>query len=199
MTTQVETGLALKEWAGVIDAMLRGEQIVALRKGGIREKAFLVQGRSFYLLPTFEHQAPELVKPSFRPGLECALQEQRDGQGLIVRARADVTDCWEVDDEARLNALAPYHVFTDDFVRTRFNWRPKQPLTVMLMRVFRLERPWLTGLPSGVGGCRSWLEIESEAAPADAGPAVAEHEFDERAAALRGLLSDCPRAELSSR
>ncbi|MGI8550821.1 MAG: DUF1802 family protein, partial [Dehalococcoidia bacterium] len=46
--------LALKEWAAVIDALQRGEQIVTLRKGGIREKAFLVEGRSFFLLPTFE-------------------------------------------------------------------------------------------------------------------------------------------------
>ena len=60
MTTQVKTGLALKEWAAVIDAMEHGRQVVALRKGGIREKAFLVEGRTFYLLPTFEHQAPEL-------------------------------------------------------------------------------------------------------------------------------------------
>lgn len=189
MAIQVKTGLALKEWAGVIDAMAQGQQIVALRKGGIREKTFLVEGRGFYLLPTFEHQAAELIKPQFRPGLERALREQRDDQGLTVQARADVADCWEIDDEARLNALGPYHIYTDEFVRARFNWRPKQPLTVMLMRVHRLERPWRTGLPSGVGGCRSWLEVDAGAAPAEAGPALSDAMFEERATRLRVLLS----------
>jgi len=46
MTVQTGTALALKEWGAVIDAMQRGLQVVTLRKGGIREKSFLVQGRS---------------------------------------------------------------------------------------------------------------------------------------------------------
>src|SRR5690348_14361772 len=53
MTTQVSTAHALKEWAAVIDAMERGRQVITLRKGGIREKAFLVEAANFYLLPTF--------------------------------------------------------------------------------------------------------------------------------------------------
>jgi len=56
VTVQVKTALALKEWVAVIGAMVQSRQIVALRKSGIREKAFLVAGRSLYLLPTFEHQ-----------------------------------------------------------------------------------------------------------------------------------------------
>ena len=189
MAVQVKTGLALKEWAAVIDGMERGLQIVALRKGGIREKAFLVEGRSFYLLPTFEHQAVELVKPEFRPNLERAVAEQRDGAGLVVRARADVVEFWEIDDAARLAALAPYHMFTDDFAWERFQWRPKQPLTVLLLRAYRLARPWHTGLPAGVGGCRSWLDLNAGNAPDVAGPVLADDEFEARVAELRKLLS----------
>lgn len=189
MTVQVKTALALKEWAAVIEAIVQGRQIVALRKGGIREKAFLVAGRSFYLLPTFEHQAPDLVKPEFRGSIERALVEQRDESGLIVRARADVVDFWEIDDEARLEALGPYHIFSEEFARSRFNWRPKQPLTVMLLRAQRLTTPWRTGLPSGAGGCRSWLEVDAAEAPAETGPALPDADFELRAAELQRLMA----------
>ncbi|HTE84891.1 MAG TPA: DUF1802 family protein, partial [Dehalococcoidia bacterium] len=127
MTVQVRAALALKEWGAVIDAMSHGLQVVTLRKGGIREKGFLVQDRTFYLLPTFEHQSPELIKPGFRNSLERALADQRDESGLIVRIRADVAAIWEIDDERRLAALEPHHMFTKEYAETRFGWRPKQP------------------------------------------------------------------------
>lgn len=188
MTVKVSTALALKEWAAVIDAMERGLQLVTVRKGGIREKSFLVAGRSFYLLPTFEHQSPDLIKPSQRDCVERALAEQRDQSGLIVGVRADVAALWEIDDERRLAALAPYHMFTEDYARSRFEWRPTQPLTVLLLRVFRLNEPWRTGLPSGVGGCRSWLEIDADGAPRESGPVIPDAVFQQREAELRAAL-----------
>jgi hypothetical protein len=188
MAIQVKTGLALKEWAVLIDAMSRGQQAIALRKGGIREKAFLVQGHSFYLLPTFEHQAVELLKPEFRGGVARALAEQRDDTGLVVRARADLVDFWEIDDETRVRALERFHIYTDEFIQKRFNWRPKQPLTVMLLRAHRLQGTWQTGLPSGVGGCRSWLEIDASAAPEAGEAAISDRDFAELSTAMRTLL-----------
>ncbi len=188
MTVQTATALALKDWAAVIDAMEHGRQAVTLRKGGIREKSFLVQGRSFYLLPTFEHQAPELIKPEFRESVERALTGQRDEGGLIVHARADVTALWEIDDERRLDALDPFQIFTPEYARSRFAWRPRQPLTAMLLRVYRLARHWHTGLPSGAGGCRSWLEIDASSAPAAETPVLGDAEFEQLSAELHLLL-----------
>lgn len=188
MAIQVKTGLALKEWAAVIDAMQQGVQIVALRKGGIREKAFLVEGRSFYLLPTFEHQGEEHVKPEHQRSLARAVAEQRSEDGLIVRTRADVVDAWEIDDETRLAALSPYHIFNETYASSRFQWRPTQPLTVLLLRVFRLSQPWYSGLPSGVGGCRSWLELDTAGAPAVGSAILDDVEFARRATELTALL-----------
>ena len=189
MTTQVRTALALKEWAAVIDAALRGQQSIALRKGGIREKSFLLEGRSFYLLPTFEHQATELIKPAFHASLAGAIAAQRDDDGLIVRARADVIDALEIDDAGQVAALAPFHMFTEEYARARFNWRPKQPLTVLLLRVYRLATPWHTGLPAGVGGCRSWLEVDASSAPADSEPALSDKDFESTVAAVHRALA----------
>jgi hypothetical protein len=188
MTTQVKTAHALKEWGAVIDAMDRGNQVVALRKGGIREKAFLVEDKSFYLLPTFEHQSPGLIKPEYRAAIERALDGQRDDRGLVVRLWADVAAMWEIDDEAHLAALENYHIFSRVYAESRFNWRPKQPLTVLLLRAYRLQRPWSTGFPSGTGGCRSWLEVDSAGAAPIAGPVVEDGDFASRLEHLRDAL-----------
>lgn len=183
---------ALKEWAAVIDALEQGTQILTLRKGGIREKSFLLAERSFFLLPTFEHQAAALMKPAYQAGLSGVGAAQRDEQGLIVRVRAEATDVWEIDDGERLAALEPFHMFTADYARARFSWRPKQPLTVLLLRVYRLAAPWQTGLPPGAGGCRSWFDLDAAAAPADAAPVLSDAAFEARAAQLRqALTSPC--------
>jgi hypothetical protein len=57
---------ALKEWAVAVEALERGETALVIRKGGIREKAFAVAKRRFLLLPGYEHQRPELLKPEYR-------------------------------------------------------------------------------------------------------------------------------------
>lgn len=179
----------------MIDALERGSQILTLRKGGIREKAFLLQDRSFFLLPTFEHQAADLIKPAWRAALARAITAQRGEQGLVVRARAEVTDVWEIDDAERLEALDPFHMFTVDYARMRFDWRPKQPLTLLLLRVCRLSVPWQTGLPAGAGGCRSWLDLDASAAPAEAGPVLNDAVYEGQAAQIRALLASPPNAD----
>ena len=57
---------ALKEWAVAVKALERGETALVIRKGGIREKAFAVKDSRFLLLPGYEHQKPELLKPAYR-------------------------------------------------------------------------------------------------------------------------------------
>src|SRR4051812_4068004 len=56
---------AFKEWAIVVDALGRGEQIIILRKGGISEGqgGFKLEQDEFLLFPTFFHQQRESVIP----------------------------------------------------------------------------------------------------------------------------------------
>ena len=55
---------AFKEWAIVVDALGRGEQIIIFRKGGIAEGrgGFEVQYPRFWLFPTLFHQQREQVR-----------------------------------------------------------------------------------------------------------------------------------------
>jgi hypothetical protein len=57
---------AFKEWAVVVDALLRGEQILILRKGGLREGrgGFQIEHSEFLLFPTLFHQQRESVIPT---------------------------------------------------------------------------------------------------------------------------------------
>ncbi|HTA30560.1 MAG TPA: DUF1802 family protein, partial [Candidatus Cybelea sp.] len=58
--------VAFKEWAVVVDALLRGGQIVLLRKGGLREGpgGFKIEHPEFLLFPTLFHQQRQSVIPA---------------------------------------------------------------------------------------------------------------------------------------
>src|ERR671931_558092 len=69
--------IAFKEWAVTVRALAEGEQLVTLRKGGIREenKHFELEHERFFLYPTFEHQRNDVVRASHQPELRRALEE----------------------------------------------------------------------------------------------------------------------------
>ena len=63
--------IAFKEWAVTVRALAEGEQLLTLRKGGIREehRHFELEHDRFFLYPTFDHQAGDLVRESHKPEL----------------------------------------------------------------------------------------------------------------------------------
>src|SRR5437763_10336002 len=69
--------VAFKEWAVTVRALAEGEQLLTLRKGGIREenKHFEIEHDRFFLYPTFDHQRNDLVRESHLPELGRALEE----------------------------------------------------------------------------------------------------------------------------
>src|SRR6201994_2689642 len=69
--------IAFKEWAVTVRALAEGEQLLTLRKGGIREpeKHFQLEHDRFFLSPTSNPQRTDLVRESHRPELARALEE----------------------------------------------------------------------------------------------------------------------------
>ena len=59
VSTNTKCQIAFKEWAVAVDALMSGEQVMLIRKGGISEdsKHFTVIHDKFLLYPTYEHQA----------------------------------------------------------------------------------------------------------------------------------------------
>src|SRR4029450_11370522 len=123
--------IAFKEWAVTVRALAEGEQLVTLRKGGIREaeRHFSVQHDQFFLYPTFDHQRDDLVRASHVPELRRALEEGvwADGEASIdawpdngfvpqpdrvrIRAWAEVAAHYTVTDQRCVDALSPFYVW----------------------------------------------------------------------------------------
>jgi hypothetical protein len=166
----------LKEWAVICEALLSGAQSLLLRKGGIDEPGgrFEPPAASFWLLPTYEHQRPELLRPPW--DARCAPRPAGGGAagvapapaGFRVPGWAEVVEVHRVADEAALERLADLHIFSAGYAGQRLRWKPSQPLWVLALRVHRLdavlEVPWH---PS-YAGCTSLVELEA-AVPSPSG------------------------------
>ena len=98
---------ALKEWAVVVHALLAGEQIVDIRKGGLREdgRRFAVPATRCWLSPTVEHQKPELLAPAYAhwPGLAPGSPV---GGPVTIPGWAEIVDTATVSDEEQVAAVA---------------------------------------------------------------------------------------------
>ena len=180
----------LKEWAVAVKALELGETALVVRKGGIREKAFAVANKRFLLLPGYEHQRPELLKPEYRE-LLGTIPDLGDDGPLRFASFAEVKEAYEISEPESLEAIDPYHIWTPEYAESRFRWRPKKPLAVLVLRVYLLPEPVELPYSETYGGCRSWIELEEPVCVAGARPALVDESFERLVSpaleALRGL------------
>jgi len=188
---------ALKEWAVAVRALERGDTALVVRKGGIREKAFAVPQTRFLLLPGYEHQRPELVKPEFRDILDGIPALTDDGP-LRFSSFAEVAGAYEVSEADDLAALDPHHMWTREYAESRFKWRPKKPLTVLVLRTYLLSETVELPFREEYGGCKSWIELGEAVSAEGARPALSDDEFEEMVAPAREVLETLEPAPVGS-
>ena len=167
----------LKEWAVTVRALERGETALVVRKGGIREKAFAVPKTRFLLLPGYEHQRPELIKPGFRHIMD-EIPDLTDDGPLRFSSFAEVEGAFEISEAEDLARLNDHHMWTHEYAESRFKWRPKKPLTVLVLRTYVLPETVELPYREGYGGCKSWIELEDAVSVAGARPALSDAEFE---------------------
>ena len=183
MTTSALRAPAYKEWAAVVQALLEGEQILDVRKGGIREdgRHFSVQATRLWLYPTLEHQRPELLKPAYArwvgadatesgeppPSVPDATDIAAIDRGrssaekdFVVSGWADVVGAATTSDPDVLEALDGKVVWSREYVETRFKWKRRDPLWILALRVHRLHEPVAVPYRDAYGGCTSWVELD---------------------------------------
>ena len=200
--------IALKEWAVTVRALAEGEQLVTLRKGGIREvgRHFELEHDRFFLYPTFDHQRNDLVRASHLPELGRALEEgvwpggeppadalTRDGgipqpERVRIRAWAEVAASYLVTDPRCVDALTPYHVWTPDYAEKRLRWKRRHPLHVVVLRTYRIPRPVTVRVREDYGGCRSWVEVQ-RALPFEGTPVLSDEEFERVTEEIEAIAS----------
>jgi hypothetical protein len=151
--------LALKEWAAVVHALLQGRQTVLLRKGGIHEKRFTMQGSDFLLYPTVAHSHAESTRPEFADLLAKGRGDVEES-AVIVRAQLSVVEIIPVRRPERIGELEPFHPWTTEAVRAnRIDFRPKHELTAIVVRARPLVEPIIVPLRPEYGGCKSWVDL----------------------------------------
>ena len=167
----------LKEWAVAVRALERGETALVVRKGGIREKAFAVADRRFLLLPGYEHQRPELLKTEYRQLLR-EIPDLTDDGPLRFTSFAEVKGAYEISEPESLEAIGPHHMWTPAYAESRFRWRPKKPLTVLVLRTHLLPEPVELPYSEAYAGCKSWIELEQPVSTAGSRPALDDEGFE---------------------
>ena len=178
---------ALKEWAVAVEALERGETALVVRKGGIREKAFAVPKARFLFFKGYEHQKEEQLKPLYHD-LQRSIPERQDDGPVIFTSFAEVQGAFEVSETEELEALDPYHIWTPEYAESRLKWRPKKPLTVLVLRTYLLPEPVELPYRAEYGGCKSWISLEKPISPAGSRPALDDAAFEELARPALGVL-----------
>lgn len=180
--------LALKEWAAVVHALLQGRQTVLLRKGGIHEKRFTMQGSDFLLYPTVAHSHAESARPEFADLLAQGRGDVAES-AVIVRAQLSVVEIIPVRRPERIAELEPFHLWTTDSVRAnRIDFRPKHELTAIVVRARPLVQPITVPLRPEYGGCKSWVELAGSRGDALLDPVLDDQALSEVAHRVRNTV-----------
>jgi hypothetical protein len=188
---QPGSNIAFKEWAVVVDALGRGEQMVILRKGGIREQRgeFHVDHSEFWLFPTQYHEDERSVIASMRPALRAvattALKDAVDIQYYAV-----IDSALSVTDPAALSRLQGRHIWNEQVLQERFRFGREPGLHALLARVYRRSSPVRLPLRETYGGCKSWVELERALATEGLTPVLADVEYNRQRDEIRERLSD---------
>ncbi len=189
---------ALKEWAVAVDALTAGRTIVLLRKGGIREPGgkFTIADAPFWLYPTYEHQKPHLLKPEYANRV-TPVPSGWHPETVRISAWAEVTDRFEVSDAAIVEALLPFHIWNEAFATERLKWKPRSPLSVLLLRVYRLPQALEISYLAEYGGCKSWINLAESLSPDGARPVLANADYQQQVDAVRAVASQFPEGEIA--
>lgn len=157
--------IGFKEWQVVCDALASGRQAVILRKGGIHEgrSGFVFAHPSFFLFPTrFHAQGDQVTEGSVTP-----LPEWEPGEPVTITHHAEAVWARTLTDWQAVEALSPYHIYSPELVRERFDWEGKGmtagSIHVALVKVSRLNTPWIFPYHAKFGGCRSWINLPAPA------------------------------------
>ena len=151
--------VALKEWHAVTRALSHGRQCVLLRKGGIHETegVFQTEHDRFALFPTWLHQNVDWIKPADRGD---AVARTAEPDELTIEAWGEVTNVAVVPSRPAMDALGDEHIYLPPLIDMRFNYKPHNPLYLLIVRAWRLRSPITIANTPAYAGCRSWVPLD---------------------------------------
>lgn len=186
--TPLQTTQALKEWQIAVESLEQGDTILLLRKGGIREAGgkFAIAHDRVLLYPTFEHQKSHLLKPAYAERVR-SVPSGWHPETVRIGAWANITETFQVRAGDQMTALLPFHIWNQDFVTERLQWKASQPLSVLLLRVYRLPQPQVIPFNPLYGGCKSWIDLVEPIELDTQLPVLSDREYAEQVAQIRAI------------
>jgi hypothetical protein len=159
-----------------------------------------MEHKRFVLFPTYEHQNQEQLRDKYARRLEQTLRSAPKPGFTRLNSWAEVSGALEITHEEQVQALSRFAVFSPAYAIERLQWRPRKPLHVLVLRVFRLDPSVTLPIIPSYGGCKSWVELAQDVALDDARPALAEVAFQEiRSSLLQALRNVTPAGAVSLR
>lgn len=181
---------AFKEWAVVCKALADGKQALILRKGGIAEAGdqFKPEHDRFWLFPTYLHQQEQGVKAPYMQ-LMKEVQKEHPPQGTIRLSHfVEVPGVYQVSDLTPLLLLNHLHVWSEETVRARFDYR-HPGLYVLPVRVYRVPQAHELPDTPHYAGCRSWVELDQALSTKGAVPVLEDKPFHDLLNKLDAVLN----------
>ena len=179
----------------MVRALLSGEQILDVRKGGIREvgRHFRIESTRFWLYPTVEHQHPELLKPAYRRWIDESQALAPAGGAIRIEGWADVIGVATITEPPVLAKLDSKLIWTLDYAGSRLRWKRRDPLWVLALRAHRLHQPITVPWRDEYRGCTSWVDLAGlpdDPATVPSEPAISDASF---AARLQAVERELPQ------
>lgn len=186
---------ALKEWAVVCKGLEEGRQTILLRKGGIMERkdGFELKHNDFYIFPTYEHQSRDLLQQDYAEKFESILPSKPIDDQNAIYLYAKVIFITETFNREMLYDLRDFHIWNEKYINLRMDYNPEKPLSIVLLRVYRLNTALNVTLSPQQAGCRSWIDFQSlsmEDSEENIGrPVLSNDTFHERQSQLMEVLN----------
>ncbi|RCJ24311.1 hypothetical protein A6770_28505 [Nostoc minutum NIES-26] len=182
---------ALKEWAVAVNALESGQTIMLLRKGGIHERhgRFQVAHEQVLLYPTYEHQQPFLLKAEYA-NLVCPVTPGWHPETVRIGGWAKITDIMPISDESTVSALLPFHIWNESFISDRLNWKPRQPLYILLLRTYKLPQVEEIFYRHEYGGCKSWIDLAQPLKLQGSQPVLSDSKYTQLVEEIRKIVGD---------
>lgn len=182
---------AFKEWAIVVDALGRGEQILILRKGGISEGrgGFRIEHPQFLLFPTLFHQQRESVTTEAQARYDQIAPHFPAPEIVRLEFFAEVAAWRQLDSLSAAEALRGQHCWRDEVIAQRFDWSQAKNIFAIAVRVHRLPLPIELPMSPAYGGCKSWVELEKDIVTTGALPVLDQPTFDQKLSLLLTALN----------
>jgi hypothetical protein len=148
-----------------------------LRKGGILEQSvknrFSITHNEFFFFSTYLHQSRGELKPEVE--FESAATEPAS---VRITSAGVVTDILKVQSREQIDRLDDQHIWTSSLLDMRFNYKPQNPLYLVLVRAYRLHEPIVLENTPAYAGCKSWVPLASPIETGNALPVLDDVKYE---------------------